>query len=125
MIAIYLWINAIAYFGFALWCTIAPQATASAIGFTFSNSSARSEYITVYGGLEAAMAVFFLLGALREDLRWPALVFAVCLYSGLVLFRLGTLITLSGLSRMIFVLFAMEMALAVAGWALLLRKSSL
>ncbi len=121
---IYLWFNAVAYALFAIWCTVAPSATAAGIGYGLPTNSAKSEYITVYGGLEMALAIFFLLGALRDDLRWPAFVFALCLYSSLVVFRLGTLVTLPGLSRTIYILFALEATLAVIGWVLYLRRAS-
>ena len=120
---IYLWINAVAYAGFALWCTLFPQRTAAGIGFQFASPSARSEYITVYGGLEAGMAVFFLLGAIRPELRPAVLLFSVCLYSGLVLFRLGTILTIADLSRIVYILFALEATLGAAAWALWIRRA--
>ena len=119
---IYLWINAIAYAGFAAWCTLFPQQTATGIGFTFASPSAKSEYITVYGGLEAGLAAFFLLGAVRPELRSAALIFCVCMYTGLVMFRAGTILMIGDLSKLIYVLFALELVLGSAAWALWLMR---
>lgn len=119
---IYLWINAIAYVSFAAWCTLFPKQTASGIGFSFISPSAKSEYITVYGGLEAGMAVFFVLGAIRPELRSAALVFCVCMYTGLVVFRMGTILMISDLSKLIYILFALEVLLGAGAWALWLTR---
>ena len=119
---IYLWINAVAYAGFSAWCTLFPQQTATGIGFTFASPSAKSEYITVYGGLEAGLAVFFLLGALRPELRPAVLLFSVCLYTGLVVFRCGTILMIGDLSKLIYALFALEALLGACAWALWLSR---
>lgn len=83
----YLAINATMYTIFALWCTIRPRETARFLGMELPGPPALSEYTAVYGGLEAGMAAFFALGLLKPSLRPAVLLFAVCLYAGLVVFR--------------------------------------
>ena len=89
---IYLGFQALLYLALAAWCTLAPDGTSKALGFGLTNGSARSEYITVYGGLELGMAVFFLLTALNPDWRRMGVLFALSTYGCLALFRLGTLL---------------------------------
>ncbi|MBD3267566.1 hypothetical protein GF373_12935 [bacterium] len=77
-----------------MWCTLQPESTASFLGFTFASIEGKVEYITVYGGMELGFAVFFALTASLPSLRLPGLYFACCLYSGIFLFRMGSLLLL-------------------------------
>lgn len=99
MTAAYLALNGILYVLFALWCTAFPAKTAGALGFAFQNGSGKSEYITVYGGLEAGVAIFFLLAAIRPGMRDAGLLFAICFYACLVLWRIPTLLLIPGVQR--------------------------
>lgn len=87
VVLVYFWFNVVAYALFAVWCTVAPHGTARFLGFTLEGAKGEAEYVAVYGGIEAAFAVFFALCALRPAWHGPGLTFAVCLYGGLVLFR--------------------------------------
>lgn len=87
MIVAYFWFNVIAYAVFAAWCTVRPESTARFLGFTLDGWKGQAEYVAVYGGIEAAFAVFFAMAALRPAWHAPALAFAICLYGGLVVFR--------------------------------------
>ncbi len=115
MATIYLAINALAYFGFAAWCTLLPEKTSAAIGFDFKTASAKSEYITVYGGLELGMAIFFLIAAISPDMRAAGVLFGFILYACLAVFRLGTLIGISGLGKFPYAMFAIEVPMALLG----------
>ena len=113
----YLYFNALLYLGLAAWCTIAPTTTSRAIGFEFTKNSARSEYITVYGGLELGLALFFAMAAWSPSLRSAGLLFALLTYGCLAVFRIGTLLTLDNLGRFPFLMVALEVPLAIlAGW---------
>ena len=83
----YFWFNVVAYVVFAVWVTLRPTATADFLGFTLQGWKGQAEYVAVYGGIEAAFAVFFALCALRPAWHGPGLAFATCLYGGLVVFR--------------------------------------
>lgn len=87
MIAAYLWLNCGLYALFALWCTLRPQQTSAFLGLEPKGWKGMSEYVAVYGGLEAGLAVFFGLAAVRVAWHEPALWMSACLYGGLVLFR--------------------------------------
>ena len=124
MAQVYLVVNAIAYLGFSLWCTVATDTTSRSIGFRFLNGSGRSEYITVYGGLELGMAVFFALTAFRPELRMAGLLFALCTYAALAVFRLGTLVTVEDVGRFPWVMFAIELPMALLAGFLYLRATA-
>lgn len=118
MIQAYLILNALLYAVFAAACTLMPEKAARAVGFELPGGSGRSEFVTVYGGLELAMALFFAIGAWRAEWREGALLFAVLLYGCLVVFRIGTLIAFEGIGRLTYLTFGLELVLGVAGAAL-------
>lgn len=87
MLVAFLAVNAVLYAVFALWTAIRPHGTARFLGLELVGIPGLSEYTAVYGGLEAGMAAFFALAAVRPELRPAGLLFGLCLYAGLVLFR--------------------------------------
>lgn len=88
MAAAYLWFNAALYLGLALWCTARPDATARSLGFGPLSADGRTEFLTIYGGLEFALAVGYACLA-WQPLAWPAgLLFSAILYGSLVAWRL-------------------------------------
>jgi hypothetical protein len=111
--AIYLGFQALLYVALAAWCTLAPDGTSKALGFGLTNGSARSEYITVYGGLELGMGIFFLLTALNPDWRRMGVLFALCTYGCLALFRLGTLIFVPDVGTFPKLMIGLEATMAV------------
>ena len=116
--AIYLWTNAVVYIAFALWCTMAPTRTAHAAGYLALDNSGISEYLTVYGGLQAGVALFF--GMLAMDPRYHilGLRFALLLYVPIVLFRLVSVTMNWPISGTTMTVAAMELVLL--GWAVAL-----
>ena len=111
-----LWINAVLYVGFAVWCTLLPDTTSRFVGLGFSNPNGRSEYLVVYGGLEAGMGVFFGLAAVQPELLAAGVWFGRCLYAGLALWRTVTLFTVPGIRRKVFFLYSIELGMAVWFW---------
>lgn len=89
MLKIYLAVNAVLYVALALWCTFSPAKTAQAQGFLSLNASGSAEYLTIYGGLQFGLGLFFAMCAYHTRLSGAGLVFALCLYAPLVLWRLG------------------------------------
>ncbi len=114
MIRAYLILNAAIYVIFSLWCTIAPEKTAANIGFAFRSGSGRSEFVTVYGGLELGMAAFFLIAGMRSEFQLAGLLFALCLYAAIVAFRIVTLLTVPGIERITYGTFGLEVVLGLA-----------
>lgn len=117
MAVIYLVLNAVIYLGLGAWCTLDPGGTSRAIGFTFAKAAARSEYVTVYGGLEVGLGLFFAVAAWQESLRPAGLLFALLTYGCLALFRMGTLVSMPDLGRFPYVMLCIELPMAAwAGW---------
>lgn len=114
MIRTYLFINAGLYILFAVWCTVMPRTTASALGLSFKSGSGKSEYITVYGGLEFGAAMFFLIAALKPELRGAGLLFGLLFYAGLVCWRIPTLMFVEGVQKTTYFFAAGELVLGVA-----------
>jgi hypothetical protein len=117
MAVVFLWVNAALYAAFAAWCAVLPDKTSSAIGFGFLNPGAKSEFITVYGGLELGMALFFMFAALNPSMHTVGLLFALCLYACLAVFRAYTLLTIDGIGTFPYTMFAIEVPMALlSGW---------
>ncbi len=87
MIPFYLYFNAVLYLLFSVWCLIKPTETANSLGYSFLNSNGKIEYTAVYAGMELGFAAFFALCAYHTQMRLSGLIFAVCIYTGLVLAR--------------------------------------
>jgi hypothetical protein len=92
MVVTYLAFNAVLYAVFAVWCAVAPKQTSGFLGLTPANPAGESEYLAVYGGLQAGLAAFYALATFLPDHRRSALLMSLALYSGIVLLR-----TLAGL----------------------------
>ncbi|MFK7789015.1 MAG: DUF4345 family protein [Phycisphaeraceae bacterium] len=120
----FLIVNGVLYIGLALWCTLLPMKTSAAIGFGLPNSSAKSEYLVVYGGLELAMGAFFLLCAFKVNMLEAGLWFSLLTYGCLMLYRWGTIIALKDLSSFIYTMVAVETVMTVVSAWLLWRQSS-
>ena len=123
MITIFLWVNAVMYLLLGVWCTVLPDATASSIGFDFAKPGARSEYITVYGGMEFGLGVFFLACALTPAWREAGLLLGLCMYAGLVIWRLYTFLTIAGITGFPRLAFGLEAVLCVAALVLWFRRA--
>lgn len=87
MARIFLPLVGLLYLVLAVWCTVQPHSTAAAVGFTLQPGAGESEFVTVYGGLELALAILFL-----RPLCWPAstaepLLTCLIIHGCLVLFR--------------------------------------
>ncbi len=110
---IFLAVVGIIYAGLAAWCTLRPRTTAENIGYRLPTNSALSEYIVVYGGLEAGLAIFLFLAVFNPGLATAAVWLVFVMHACLALFRLGTIIFLSDLTPLIHMLFAVELTLTV------------
>lgn len=122
MIQIYLLINAVSYLGFSLWCLFKTDTTAKALGYHFLNNSGKAEYLSVYTGMELGFAVFFTLSACYPAFRLGGLLFASCLYLGLMILRLISVLHYGNVSKITYMVGALEWVLGVWGIALLVME---
>lgn len=83
----YLIVVGVMYLGLAIWCTVSPKVTSEKVGFELVGGSGKSEFMTVYGGLEFGIALVLLSSLWRsETVTWGVLA-CVLIHGSLVLFR--------------------------------------
>jgi hypothetical protein len=123
MVLAYLVANGLLYLVLGAWCTLAPDRTSQAVGFTLASPSGRSEYLTVYGGLEVGLGAFFLAAAFVPSLRTAGLVLGLATYGALALWRVGTLLTVPGVGTFPRVMLAIEVPMALLALLLWLRSA--
>ncbi len=122
MIQIYLLINAISYLGFSLWCLFKTDTTAKALGYNFLNNSGKVEYLSVYTGMELGFVVFFTVCAFHPAFRLGGLLFASCLYLGLMILRLISVLHYGNVSKITYMVGALEWILGIWGIILLVME---
>ena len=117
-------VQALLLAGFGLAYFIRPQEMANLSGMLLMAPAAVTDVRAYYGGLQLGLAVWLGLALLRSDLRRPALMLLVLLYSSLFVARLGGL-WLDGGAQQTFNLYAMLFEGVSAGLAFwLLRRAS-
>lgn len=84
---LYLAFNALMYAVFAAWCTLAPRQTGQYVGLTHTTPGGQSEYLAVYGGLQAGLAAYYALALLAPAHQRSALWMSAFLYAGIAAFR--------------------------------------
>jgi len=122
MIQIYLLINAASYLGFSLWCLFRTDTAAKALGYHFLDHSGRVEYLSVYTGMEFGFAVFFAVSAFFPAFRMGGLLFASCLYLGLMVLRPVSAMHYGNVSKITYMIGALEWALGIWGIILLVTE---
>lgn len=114
MAAIYLWTNAAIYAVFALWCALRPESTSANLGFIGLNGSGRSEYFTVYGGLQWGLALMFAWLAWKPELQRLGLLFGLFVYAPLVLHRAISLVRYGPVEPLTKMVAGLEVAMLLA-----------
>lgn len=121
MTVAYLWFNALMYAAFGLWCALRLDGTAHNLGYTALSNSGRSEYLTVYGGLQWGLGLAFAWLAFKPELHRTGLLVAMALYAPIVLHRSISLLRfgpVETLTRAVAGLEVVMLAAAVALWFL-------
>jgi len=84
---IFLSLIGITYLYLAGWCSLMPVQTSQLVGFDLKPGSGQSEFLVIYGGLEMALAVVFLLPLIRPKQLEHSLLVCPIVHACLVLFR--------------------------------------
>ncbi|MES2514938.1 MAG: hypothetical protein V4580_12370 [Bacteroidota bacterium] len=119
---LYLIVNAISYIGFALWCLFKSTTTAESLGLGFLNNSGKVEYLSVYTGLELGFGIFLALTAYFPKLSLAGLLFCVCIYGGLMIMRPAAALYLVQVSKITYILGAVEYIFGIWGIIILTLK---
>ena len=99
------------YLYLAIWCSVRPESTSKLVGFDLHPGSGQSEFLTVYGGLEFGMALFFLLPLIRPASTRDSLLCCLLIHAGLVAFRSAGFLLYSNIQPMTWKLAAGEWAI--------------
>jgi len=121
---IYLTIVGLMYIALAVWCTFQPEKTSGKVGFELVGGSGRSEFMTVYGGLELGLGLAFLLPLLRAELTSPLLLTCLIVHLSLVTFRTLSLYRFSGFQSITFTLYTCEWLLLISSALIYWRFNS-
>ena len=82
-----MYLNAVLYLGFALWCTVASKTTSASLGYVGLSAGGRSEYLAIYGGLQLGLAAMFYLCARDPAFLKLGMTIAIGLYAPIVVYR--------------------------------------
>ncbi|GAA4857300.1 DUF4345 family protein [Luteimonas vadosa] len=118
MTALYLWINALMYAVFGVWCALRLEPTAQNLGYTMLSNSGRSEYLTVYGGLQWGLALVFAWLAFKPELHRTGVLVAIALYAPIVLHRTISLVRFGPVESLTKVIAGLEVLMLLAAIAL-------
>src|SRR5688572_27143599 len=111
MTAAYFYANAALYLIFALWMTLSPWKTAAAVGYETLAANGRSEFLVIYGGLQLGLSVFYALVAINPSYHRVGLLFSLCLYAPIVIYRVITVIKFGATQNSTLAIAALEVGL--------------
>ncbi len=87
-----LWIVAVSFIGYGVYCFFSPDAPAQFAGLSILNGDGYADVTAMYGGLQIGIGLFALLGALLPQHYRGALTATALLVGGLAVGRLyGTI----------------------------------
>lgn len=98
----------LAYLFLAGWCAFKPDQTSASVGFTLQKGSGQSEFLTIYGGLEFALGVVFLLPLIRPANTSFALALCLWIHACLVFFRSSGFVMFKEIPTMTYALASVE-----------------
>lgn len=116
---IFLAIVGAAYLFLGIWCSAAPAQTSKSVGFNLEPGSGESEFFTVYGGLEFAWGLIFLMPLVMTDTTRPLLIACVLIHGMAVIFRAISFFLFTGMGTTTYALAGVEWTIFLASAALL------
>lgn len=120
----YLVAAALIYAALAIWCSVQPNITSAKVGFSLEGDTGRSEFLTVYGGLEMGLALILLACVVRPEFTIAGVVGCVIIHGSLVLFRTISLFLYPAVESLTWRLAIGEWAILLAGIAVLWMSRS-
>ena len=95
---VFLWITAIGWIGYGLYCLFVPSTLTTFAGLSPTTLTAEVEIRAMYGGLQTAVGVLALIGALHPRRSEGVLLTLSCIYLGLCLTRSSSALLLGDAS---------------------------
>lgn len=114
---VFLAIVGLIYISLAAWCSLLPDTTARSVGFELTRGSGQSEYLVVYGGLQAAIGILFMWPAFQNRDLDKAVRACLIIHLSLVIFRTISFLTFDEIGSTTYYL-------AGAEWCLLLSTAA-
>ena len=87
----YLSLVGVLYIALGIWCTVQPTKLSRKVGFELLGGSGESEFLVVYGGLELAIGLIFLMPLLWKEHTGIMLLSCLIIHGCLVVFRTASL----------------------------------
>ncbi|PQO36045.1 hypothetical protein DTL21_08960 [Bremerella cremea] len=113
------------YLTLGVWCAAAPSQTSNSVGFDLQKGSGQSEFFTVYGGVEFAWGLIFLMPLLWGEFSKPLLIACVLIHGMSVVFRAISLFLFTGMGTTTYVLAGVEWAIFLISAGLLAYMGTL
>ena len=120
---IYLAVVALMYVGLALWCSLQPEVTSEKVGFHLTGGSGRSEFLTIYGGLEFGLALVLLASLVKSETVGYGLIACVLIHASLVVFRSIGFFCFKDLDPITYKLAIGEWVILLLGMAIIFTRS--
>ena len=117
MARIFLAIVGAAYLLLAAWCALKPEQTSASVGYELRAGSGRSEYFTVYGGLQAGLGILFLWPLMRPESTPTVLLGCLVVHGAIVVFRSLSFALFAGIQSTTMILAGVEWAILIASIA--------
>jgi hypothetical protein len=117
LVRLFLAFVGLAYLALAGWCVAQMTQTSQAVGFTLRPGAGQSEYLTVYGGLQASLGVLFLLPLVLPAQAINVLWVSIIVHTAIVAFRQTSLLLFGG-ETTTYVLALLEVAILTGSVAL-------
>lgn len=113
--------TSILYLGLGIWCAVAPATTSRKVGFERIGEAGRSEFVTVYGGLEVGLGLVFAAMAWKPESVGSGLLACLLIHGAIVAFRAGSFVQYDAMRGMTLQLAIGEWVIFLASLALYLR----
>lgn len=105
------------YVGLGVWCAVAPATTSGKVGFELTGGAGRSEFLTVYGGLEVGLGITFAILAWRRETVVYGLLACFVMHGSIVAFRSLSFVLYDAMR-------GMTLQLAIGEWLILLTSAA-
>lgn len=113
LVRIYLSFVGLMYMALSVWCSIDPATTSSKVGFDRVGGPGKSEFLVIYGGLELALALIFLMPWVQPQFTSASLWACIIVHACLVGFRMVSFMIYSDFTSMTY-------RLAIGEWVVLI-----
>lgn len=110
---VFLLVAGLLYGALAVYCVARPQVAADTVHLAREGAGGKSEFLVIYGGLELALAVLFVLPILGQYPARPALISFLVIHILLVAFRTASFLAFGPLP-------GSTVNLAIGEWVLLI-----